>query len=289
MNKLINAIAGENAAPAKKYAVIAALATAAALIVAVVVLSVSSIVFAIKGGPEGEAPASDGGGDVGVGVGGGVSSSIEYTSVSKDEIMGKVDGSLVDVQENRTKLSDDKKYYDAYRGQKLTKGAQKAVDSMLIAYYTATEDNNIYIGAKGCGDEKYDSGNVVGISKSDAQSYLDATPINTTDNKWIFDNAYRYGFIYSGNTFTYVGVPAATYMKGGVTLDTLVKNTQSKTVSVSAMAVGATKATSYQIYCITKDATDIKLPSNYSYTVNAVDGGYIVAVDMSTKKAAAAQ
>ena len=272
MNKIMNAMIGDpkNASPAKKYAAYALLGTAVAFVLALVILIGSSIAFAVAdGGSQDAVPSDDASGDVG---GTAVSkNSITYATISADELDAKVNNTLVDVQEKRTAMENagNEKYYDAYKGHKLTSDAQKAVDSMLIAYYGATQDNNIFIGAKGCGDELYDSGLVVGIAKSDAGTYLQSTPIDSTNHSWIFQNAYKYGFVQMSATdakqahvFRYVGVAAATYMKNNAakvsTYEAFVNVLKTNTKVNASVTVNKV---SYQMYYLAADA-ELKVPTN---------------------------
>ena len=296
MNKIMNAVIGDpkNASPAKKYTAYALLGTAVAFVLALVILIGSSIAFAVADGKSQDQIINN---DP-LGEGGDVSSSkgnITYTTVTADDLDAKVDG-LVDVQEKRTAMggSTNEKYYDAYKGQKLVSAAQKALDAMLIKYYETTNDNNIFVGAKGCGDSLYDSGLVVGIAKSDADKFLDSTPIDSTAHSWIFKNAYLYGFIQispsnaeQAHIFRYVGPAAANYMKLNAksisSYDALINvlKTNTKGNISTTVSDGSTKV-SYQLYYLSADASELKVPTNYEYSVIA-DGtnGYIITVNMS--------
>lgn len=291
MKKLMNAVIGDpkTASPAKKYAAYALLGTAVAFVLALVILIVSSIAFAVA---DGKNPTATPSGDVGEELGGATvnKSAIIYdTSISSEDLDAMVDNTLVNVQEKRTPMSNsNEKYYDAWNGQQLMSSVQKALDKMLVDYYTAKQDNNIYIGAKGCGDSIYDSGMVVGIAKSDAERYLDATPIDSTNHSWIFENAYKYGFVQMSSTdaeqahiFRYVGVAAATYMRNKAkNYSAFINDLKSNTKNNVPITIN--KVT-YQMYYLAADG-DLKVPTNYVFNVIA-DGtdGYIVTVDMSQK------
>ncbi len=286
MNRIINAVAGDgkNASPARRYAAYAVIVTFIALVAALVILGVSSIVFALTDAPDEIPDEADGTGE---GNAPSFSSTIEYTGVTADELDDMI-GGLVDIQSNRTPISNsDDKYYYAMSGDKLRSETQKAVDALLVAYYNASNKTVVFVGGSQQTDNP--SGTVVEIRK-DASSFSEAEPItNDKTYGWIFSNAQKYGFIYEDNSFTYVGVAAAKYLNGKGTLDTLVTKLEAnngKNVSVSATAVGASKATSYQIYYLSADA-ELQVPANYAYTVLA-DGtnGYVITVDTSKKVAA---
>ncbi len=291
MNKLINAIVGENAKPSKRYAVIAALATAAALIIAVVVLAVSSIIFAVTDSDDTVPPSGvDAEGD-GVGA-----TSIEYKTVTKQELDGMVAENSLFYEEQRTIQEGHRYYAKKDSSVVLSESVMRAAHEMLVGFYNNNKSSlKTETGSSGNYSEECNIPMVENVS-SDKKSF-DLVVFNKDDQpmenagiyKWIFENAYSYGFIYSGNTFTYVGIPAATYMKGGITLDSFINEAKDKTVPISAKALGTAKTTSYQLYYIAGDCAEIKLPSNYNYTVIANGSGYIVAVDMSSKIIAAAQ
>ena len=286
MNKLISAVFGDgkNASPAKRYVIYAAIVTLFALVAALVVLGVSSIVFALTDTPADTLEEADGTGD---GANTPVSTGLKYDTVTADELDEMVDG-LVDIQSNRTAISgSDDKYYYAMSGDKLSSETQKAVDALLIAYYNENSKTVVFVGGSQQTDNT--SGAVVEIRK-DASSFSEAEPIkNDKTYGWIFSNAHKYGFIYEDNSFTYVGVAAAKYLNGKGTLETLVTKLEnnSKNVSVTATAVGASKAASYQIYYLSADA-ELKVPSEYEYTVLANGtNGYVITVNTSKKVATA--
>ena len=110
--------------------------------------------------------------------------------------------------------------------------------------------------------------------------------------KWIYTNAYKYGFIYNEDTFTYVGLAAATYMKNKsvTSYDTFVSTLKAngdKNVAVSAINVETGKSATFQMYYIAAGA-ELKVPANYDYFAigNSTDG-YVVTVNMSKKTASA--
>lgn len=287
MNKFISAVVGDgkNASPSKRYVIYAAIVTLIALVAALVVLGVSSIVFALTDTPDDVLEEADGTGD---GANTPVSTGLKYDTVTADELDEMMDG-LVEIKEKRTPMTgSDDVYYYAWGSDKLRENTQKALDSLLMAYYKANSNTKVFVGGTEQTDNK--SGIVVEIRK-DASSFSEAEPItNDKTYGWIFSNAHKYGFIYEDNSFTYVGVAAAKYMGGKGTLETLVTKLENngKNVSVTATEVGATKAASYQIYYLSTDA-ELKVPSEYEYTVLANGtNGYVITVNTSKKITAAA-
>lgn len=298
MNRIIEKITGKNASPAKRYTAYAALITAAVLIIALCVLIVSSIVFAVSDDGTDSIPSGDNVGGDNDSLGGAVSSSVvQYETVTAD----KLKPTTVSVQEKRSKLSgltDNDMYYGAYKNVKLTSEAQKSLDSMLVAFYNAKKaDLKTNTKSSDCNipcikaDTSYDS------FTFDIVIYTGEKTIYSTDKNsvysWIYTNASSYGFIYGGtdsNKFTYVGVAIAKYMTNNkiTSLDKVADATSGKNVSVQAVAVGATKATVYEIYYLASNATELKVPTNYSYTVIANGtSGYFIVINKSEKISAA--
>lgn len=292
MKTLINAVAGgeKNATPARKYTAYAVVITAIALLLAMLVLVVSSIAFAVSDSDvEDTAPAGSTGDGDALGSGSGSSMGVTYAAVSADTLTGMLDREDVVIQEKRSVKPDSTdKYYYAMAGDTLKSDTQKALDAMLVAY-NKEKGTVVFVG--GAKQSSNSSGLAVEIRK-DASSFSEAEAITNDGTKgtygWIYTNAYKYGFIYSGNTFTYVGVPIATYMnnnKSLTTFDALVSALKNKTsnVSVTATAIGASKATSYQLYYVSASG-ELKAPTNYGYSVvaNGTDG-YVIVIDMSNK------
>lgn len=288
MKKIINAVAGDgkNTSPARKYTVYAALITAIALALVLIILVVSSVVIALTDGgsentPTGDnASADNDGGSVS-------SSAVQYKTVTADELADMTDSTDVSIQDKRSvNSSSDDKYYYAMSGDTLKSDVQKAVDAMLVAYYKE-KSTVVFVG--GAKQSSNSTGFVVEI-RQDANSFSEAKAIsNDSTYKWIYDNAYKYGFIYEENSFTYVGTAVSTYMKTKniATVDKLITALGGKAVSVSVTAAGASKATAYQIYYLGANG-DLKVPTNYEYEVvaNGTDG-YFVIINTAKKTATA--
>lgn len=300
MNVIIEKITGKNASPAKRYTAYAALITAAVLFVALCVLVVSSIVFAVSDDGTDNVPSGDNIGGDNDSSGGVVSSSaVQYEAVTAD----KLKPNTVSVQEKRSKLSgsglgDNDMYYGAYKNVKLASEAQTSLDSMLVAFYNAkktelktnTKNSDCNIPCIKTSDS-YDS------FTFDIVIYTEEKTIYSTDKSsiyaWIYSNASNYGFIYGSesNKFTYVGVAIAKYMTSNkiTSLDKLAETLNGKNnVSVQAAVAGATKATTYQIYYLASNAAELKVPTNYGYSVIANGtSGYFIVINMSEKIASA--
>ena len=297
MKKFIDAVAGDgkNVTPARKNTAYALIITAIAFALALIILIVSSVMFAVADKDNGNSvnnDAADAGGDAGGSV---ISSSnLQYTTVSADELSAKVD-KLVDFTERKDReieAGTNKLYYAKSADVKrLSSGAMSALDSMLKDFYNANKDKiNADIGSNSdnseCDIPLVIEANEAGTSFKLVVFGNDATTFNDTKYTWIYNNAYKYGFINSENTFTYVSAAISTQMKtkSVATLEALVKALGGKNASVSVPSTtGTGKATTYQMYYLAKDA-ELKVPTNYEYSViaNGTDG-YFVVIDMSKK------
>ena len=297
MKKFVDAVAGDgkNVTPARKNTAYALLITAIAFALALIILIVSSVVFAVtdKGtGDAADGAAADNGGD-----GGGAvisSSSLQYETVSIDALEDKVDGmvSFTERKNREIEAGTNKLYYAQNGVDKLYASAMSSLDSMLKDFYNANKDKlNTDIG-NDSSNPQCDIPLIVEADKSGKTFKIvifgnDKTTFNDAKYTWIYNNAYKYGFINSENTFTYVGAPITMQMKTKsiATVDALIKALGGKAVAVSVpSASGTGKATTYQIYYLEKDAAEIKVPTNYEYSViaNGTDG-YFITVDMSKK------
>ncbi len=293
MKKIINAVIGDpkTASPARKYAAYALLGTVAALVLALVILIVSSIAFNIADGNNaGASQSGDGGADVEGGVAN--KGTITYnTSISADDLDAMVDG-LVDFTDktDRTITSGTNDlYYAKNKVDKLTKGCMNGAHAMFVDFYNNNKSAlNPDVGSNS--DNADCTIPLVVESTADGMSFKvvvfgnDANTYQNSTYKWLYDNAHLYGFITEENTFTYVGVAAANYIKKNekavadydAFINVLKNNTKSNT------SVTVNKVT-YQMYYLAADG-ELKVPTNYEYTVMA-DGtdGYIIIVDMSKK------
>lgn len=282
MNRMIKALAGES--NAKKYAVYAVMVTAVLLVIALVVLVTTSIAYTLSDTGE-EVPAGEGDGGEGVSASSGAN--ISYTVVTKiDET--KLGGALVSVQENRSEMSGGL-YYGAYADVKLAMDAQEALDKMLVDFYGGNSSNLVTDkNSDKCTLPLLDNSTADGLSVEILVFNDDSTTYNVSAYKWIYENAYKYGFTYKEDTFTYVGSAATTYMnKNKITsydnfISTL-KSNGGKTVSVSVVDVETNKTVPYQMYYLAANG-ELKVPTNYDYFVigNSTDG-YVVTVNLSKK------
>ncbi|MBO7310752.1 MAG: hypothetical protein J6U86_05100 [Clostridia bacterium] len=298
MKKLINAVTGDdkNTSPARKYTAYALLITAIALALALVVLIVSSIAFAVsdKDGGEVVDNAAGEGGDNDDFSGSASSSALQYEVVTAEDVAEELD-ELVNFTERKDRevtAGTNNLYYAKSKDVKsLSAGTMYALDSMLKNFYNNNKSKlNPDVGPnsdnKECDIPLVIDSNASGTSFKLVVFGNDKTTFNDAKYTWIYDNAYRYGFVAKDNTFTYVGVAVANYMRGKslTSLDAIEASLSGKPVSVSAIPIGESKATSFQIYYISASATEFKLPSNYKYTVIANgDKGYVVTVNMSEK------
>ncbi len=284
MKKILIKIFGkENAEkPVTKVMFFAILGTVAALVLAILVLIFSSIGFAIADNipSNSNTPTDDDGGDSGSSGGGTTQTvQIEYESSTKTALDEKI-GEEVGVQSERSSIEGGI-YYAAHAQDKLFPDAQSALDNMLVNFYKNNKNKLVIDASKTECNVPY-AHNSDGKYSIKIETINEETIVGVALYKWIFDNAHTYGFVYNGNTFTYVGTAAAAYMKTNSNMSH--SAFISKIKSVSANISVKVSTVNYQMYYISADATEIKVPKNYNYTVIA-DGadGYIITVNTSKK------
>ena len=290
MNTLIHTIIGDpkKASPTRKITTYALFGTLVAFLLSVIILIASSVAFNVT---DGEEPVIEnettGEGSPAVNT-----SAISYEVVEADVLDGK-ETELVSVQEKRTKLDDaaHKFYYGAKKGTMLRSEVMASVDNMLVKFYNSSNGSiDPYAGE----DNKRAECTIPLIVEADPNGYSfdivvfgNDKAISNSDKiyKWIFDNAHTYGFVYTDNTFTYVGVAAANYkvmtgLKDHSALMDKIKSS-SNNISTSVRDVATNKSASYQLYYLAKGG-ELKVPTNYEYTV-IPDGenGYLITVNMS--------
>ncbi len=265
MKNLINTLAGgeKAATPAKKAVITAALITAAALFVCLVALAVSAAVFAIR--DKDTPPDTDT--DAGTAE---TAEPLVYYTASKDEMSSHLEAQVPGKTSAERAIGGDDMYY-AYEHRntvKLSSGTLDNSHNMLLDFAKAAalrtnikaDDCNIPL--------------IADVTNGGASFALltfgeDSTAGDGTYS-WIYENAYKYGFIYEGDTFTYVGAAAARYARENGSLEAL--------AAPAAMTVGGVK---HQIYYIPADAESFNLPTAYEFSVFSISGGYVVTVNMS--------
>ena len=311
MKKLMIALFGGKKAndPTHKYTAYAILGTSAVLALAILVLVVSSIAFAVADSKQSAPPSVDGGGNGG--GGGGLGSSAlglvagtygENQLYSGDLIVLNDTNPLNDNSNNKNdlvKLADKRQqkpendtgfryYYTVFSdlATSATTDTQIGLDAMIMDYYAANnnDDNLIVSGAYGSGGI-YNSGLVIELR------YYNGNEKNAISNEthvWIYSNAHKYGFVTlpseGANVFRYVGTAHATYMKEKniATVEEYMEILKTKSTS-SPLNLGNKV---YAFY-IAQNAT-AAVSNKYAYKVsgNNIDG-YIVTVDTNTPLSAA--
>ena len=275
MKRIINMLAGgENATPLKKGVVYAALGTLIALILAIAILVGSSIALTIADNATTEPDSGEVGGD----DGGATVKPVEFITIeSMAALKEKTETDLVKVGDKRTDFGKAQNFYYAKNDtdgvDKLTSSVMTAVDKMLVDFYNANKNNLVTdIGAEANNPEC----NIPLIKKTSETgteftlvTFHDKSMSESTLYSWIFTNAHKYGFIYSGDEFQYVGVELATYLKATNDLTPIKAKTADSAMSLSV---------SYKVYYVAADATEIKLPKDVSFCEVIADGadGYIV-------------
>ena len=176
-----------------------------------------------------------------------------------------------------------------------TDAAASAFNKMIGAFYQATKDDNLIV-SNAYDQSKTSTQNPV-FSTGEAfelQYFHDYETVGASDPRsianvelysWIYENAYKYGFVTAGgsssNVFRYVGVVHSTAMfKNEVNFDSYHEMLKSSTSPANPLAVKS-GSTIYAIYFLKEEEKHI-VPLNYSYEIsgNNVDG-YIITVDLT--------
>ncbi len=293
MKKLINKLSGDDATPAKKAVVLAALITAAALVVCGITLAVSAVIFAINDRNsdipfDEDTPADSGTPDP--------TPSVTYTTVGENELRSELDSLSSGKSRADRTISGNKLYY-AYKNPDDVRLANKvlaASHAMLTEFYTksssklsADKYEHDYTVADKCSIPLIDSVSADGTRFKLVVYSDESTTHGNNTYSWIYTNAASYGFVCNKNEFTYVGVAIAQYMKKNniATLDALAAalSAQSGNVGVNAKEVGASNATAYQIYYMASGG-EYKLPSSHEYIIiKNGTAGYFVSVSLADK------
>ncbi len=184
-----------------------------------------------------------------------------------------------------------------------TEQTVEAFHAMLKDFYAESQDDNLILAqaydvkSGNQPDALYGAATTVDLSyyvyyKSSTDNEV-ATIYEVEKYQWIYDNAYKYGFVRASSAegeeamFRYVGKAHATYMnKQGKTLDQYVELLQTKTYQ-SPLKVTVEEADgkiSYSIYHLSAEETAY-VPEHGKYTVSGDNlGGYIITVNNTAAK-----
>lgn len=177
-----------------------------------------------------------------------------------------------------------------------TPEAVEALNLMMKDFYGKTKDDNLCI-SKAYTLESKDSIHPIYSSATSflfecyyGDDYTVRSIYGVDKYNWIYENAYKYGFINvedptadedsEGSTvFRYVGVPHATYMRTKkLTLEEYLE--QIKTATPDAPILTSVGKTTYASYYLAADGEHL-VPSEHSYTVSGNNtDGYIVTVSI---------
>ncbi|MBR2293800.1 MAG: hypothetical protein IKA44_05790 [Clostridia bacterium] len=306
----------------KRLAALAVCVTAALLAVALVALLIGSVATAIKN----KAPDTSGEGDDT-----GTKIPVGYTTTNLAEAGYSIhNGTLLVIDEShpfastatlvqpqpnvRAKDEGVDLYRGAYDTINVTQETLDAFNAMVSAFHAEKKGEegygtgNLWLQSRLSSKEysasadaalKSATGLIVchqekGTENDEVSIYDSATKKAVGVYQWIYDNAYKYGFIQVSaaegeeNIFRYVGVAHAAYMKNNnktfseyVTL--LQTTSASKPLSVSVKDADG-KTVKYTMYYLSASAEAV-VPANNTYTVSGDNvGGYIVTVNPTTTK-----
>lgn len=183
--------------------------------------------------------------------------------------------------------------------------AVEALNVMLGDYYDNNADDNIIVGKAYY--DGIESSSVYATGLAFKLTYfvdyakdknLKASIYGINKYNWIYENAYRYGFVTMGagegdenaNVFRYVGVAHATAMKQKKidTFDNYLAYLKSGTSVSKALTVATDEGKMRIYYCAANEAAYVS--ENYAYTVSGNNcDGYIITVNTSVKADSSAQ
>lgn len=227
--------------------------------------------------------------------------------------------SLVRPEPAKRAQADNKNLYRAdYSDISLTQEALDAFNTMILAFHEANKNDSGYTAGKLYLDSNIApksttlsastkaavaSGTVLILSDQALDSTEnEATIYDTTANtgkgvyKWIYQNAYKYGFIRASsaegeeNVFRYVGTVHAQYMnEKGKTVAEYIEILKAKTAH-NPLKITVKNASGdnevYHVYYLTVGSESMFVPTNAAaYTVSGDNvGGYIVTVNTAALK-----
>ena len=287
MKKIMDAIIGnpEKAGPARKYTAYALLGTVAVLALALVVFAASSIAFAVVDAKQAELPETNESDDGEV-----ISSkAVTYGVISADELKTKTEYESVNVKEKRSQLTLSGVAQPIYyavsgSGLKLYAPAQESVNKKLVDFYEANKSNKALVvdgseAGKNCTMPMITNASGMTFDLKVCKDNSSLSQSNTY--RWIYANAYKYGFAYNGDSFRYVGEQVAYYINARklAGYDAFITALKSNTANVS---ITVSKVT-YEMYYLAADA-ELKVPTNYAYEVVADgDDGYVIVINKSKR------
>ena len=287
-------------------------ATAALLVVALLSLAIVAIVNAVRGNaPEEEEPAPNPNGI----PAGYVTTTFPENQIYRGDLIAVNDTYIynaeanqgletVTVEQGRAKLDGSALYSSNALGTPVQKEALDAMNAMLLAFYEAKGDDYVWVNVNT--DGIYAAGNTFELRYTTMVKDAPKPPITENDiYKWIFDNAYKYGFVQmfeapdeddaetdtetesQEHIFRYVGTVHAKAMKDKkiATFDAYLTYLREHTSASKNISVTVDKMT-YKIYYIAKDAQQV-VPEKYkdSYTVSGDNmSGYVVTYCTTVKK-----
>ena len=311
--KLSDLIQSGNAEQQKKklIAVYSIIVTMVVLVVLVVALCVTSIV--LNGKNNGEEPSTDAGVE-NEDASSGIPSGYVETTFDASQLYS---GSLILVNEtnpvnaastntylllqnypDRPKTAEGSNTYTVdVKESKATPEAAKALNDMLRDYYKQNKDDNLVVHSAD-GDS---SGMLLEFKyfvnyTAENQDLTKAGIYGVTKYNWIYENAYKYGFINlaeesaenaepkNANLFRYVGVAHATAMKQKklTTLESYLNYLKADTSVSKALSISTAEGKMRIYYCAADATAYVSEKNEYTVSGNNVDG-YIITVNTSVQ------
>lgn len=201
-----------------------------------------------------------------------------------------------------------KLYTVAYPSWKLNASTLNAFNGMMKKYYEISGDGSVKISSayRTAADQE---GKTTPVGHSDHHTGY-CLALRFSDGKflesdhWIYENGHRFGFIqrYPNDKadktgvsdyeycIRYVGIPHATYIKQNeLCLEEYVELLKASYTGDNHLAITDHNGKRYEVYYVpasTAESTNIKVPSNYAFTISGDNvSGFIVTIDLSQRLA----
>lgn len=209
----------------------------------------------------------------------------------------------ITIESGRAKIDGSSLYSSNALGVTVRKEALDAMNTMLLDFYNETQDDNIWVNVNS--DSLYTAGNTFELRYTTGVQGAPRPAISESETyDWIFNNAYKYGFVQlftapEGNTtegaeaaedmthiFRYVGKVHAQLMKNKTceTFSEYLEYLKTKTTFKNRLRVTIDKLT-YEVCYIPQSETPMifeKYKDSYTVSGNNTDG-YIVTYSTATK------
>ena len=176
----------------------------------------------------------------------------------------------------------------------------KDANIVVMTAYRSAEDQTALANGTPAGYSDFHTGMSLELKDGDTWATINATALEGKYD-WLYENAHKYGFVvrYPNDkkavtgieidmeeTFRYVGVAHATYMKANnLCLEEYLELIRTTYSYENPLAIKGADGKSYQVYYAGEnESSTVMVPTRYSYEISGDNmNGYIVTVNKSAK------